>query len=59
MSPDDDWSDYESGPFCRHYGEPSECEEKCAICGHTCREHGSIADDCTVEGCTCTGWEEQ
>ena len=24
---------YESGPFCRHYGDPGECEEVCAKCG--------------------------
>lgn len=55
----DDWSDYESGPFCRHWSEPSECEEKCMKCGHSCQEHGSIDNEpCTHEGCSCEGWVE-
>lgn len=36
-----DWSGYESGPFCKHWGDPSDCEEVCARCGHPCCAHGA------------------
>ena len=42
MTPEDDedaWDDYESGPYCVHWDDPSDCEEKCAICGGECRFH--------------------
>jgi len=42
----DDWQDYESGPFCRHFGDPTDCDEKCARCGKTCASHD---DECTWE----------
>ena len=57
-----DWSDYETGPFCRHYSDPFDCDEKCARCGHDCSKHGYGMDDdepCSVEGCTCKGWMKQ
>ena len=25
----DDQCDYESGPFCRHWGDPSDCDVEC------------------------------
>ena len=57
--PDDDWSDYESGPFCQHWSDPSSCEELCAKCGHSCLEHGSVADEpCHKPGCECSGFVE-
>ncbi len=49
----EDWADYESGPFCRHYGDPSDCSEKCAVCGHECHEHHL---SCDHEGCACPAW---
>lgn len=27
MSDTDDYGDYESGPFCRHWGTPGDCDE--------------------------------
>ncbi len=48
------WDDYETGPFCRHWGDPSDCEDLC-MCGHQCSEHpwddeGSL--------CACEEWRE-
>lgn len=52
-----DWSEYESGPFCRHWSDPWECENVCK-CGHTCPEHSSCDNSCNVEGCDCQEWAE-
>ncbi len=30
---------YDSGPYCRHYSDPSECEDVCSWCGHRCADH--------------------
>lgn len=48
---DDSWDDYETGPFCEHYGSPYDCGELCK-CGHKCCEHWDGAE-CQVEGCKC------
>lgn len=59
MSTDIDWSLYESGPFCRHWSDPSDCEEKCATCGHLCREHVYGTDsECMENGCGCEKFVE-
>jgi len=50
MSEDYDWSDYDSGPFCRHWGEYGSCDDKCK-CGHTCSQHPE--DECGEDGCDC------
>jgi hypothetical protein len=56
---DDDWSDYESGPFCRHWSDPSYCAHECARCGHECNAHNGYLDDrCDVRGCDCEAWLE-
>jgi hypothetical protein len=49
----------DSGPFCRHYGDPASCE----ICGHRCTEHDLVAAKdggygCMVEECVCMDWKE-
>ena len=51
----DDDLEYESGPFCMHFGDPADCDELC-VCGHQCHEHSYWDDDhgCEVEGCSCT-----
>jgi len=56
---DDDWTEYESGPFCRHWYDPSDCEILCATCGHRCCRHG-YGDGCGCEedGCACSDWKE-
>ncbi len=54
-----DSGDYErnSGPFCRHWGDPSDCETECGACSHKCHRHGD--EECMEEGCQCPGWEEK
>ena len=51
----DDWDDYETGPFCRHWDHPSDCTEPC-MCGHHCRWHAG--GDCNVDDCQCLEFEE-
>ncbi len=56
---DDDWTDYESGPFCRHWSEASDCEEVCQTCGHGCIQHGfgdGSDTDCRIDECGCEAW---
>lgn len=57
MEEEIDWTDYESGPFCRHSSQLGDCDELCAACGHTCSEHWS--DGCDHEGCLCMAWKEK
>ncbi len=40
----DDWSGYESGPFCRHWGDPLDCSNMCG-CGHRCCDHCAWSDE--------------
>jgi hypothetical protein len=56
----DPWENYESGPFCRHWGDPSDCDEECARCGHRCCRHGAESADfaCMEEGCECEAWAQ-
>lgn len=50
--------DYDSGPFCRHWGDPADCEEVC-VCGHSCTEHEFAEPGaCLVVGCECQRWRE-
>lgn len=51
MSDENDWSDYESGPFCRHWGDPADCDIPCGRCGHRCSQHGG--GSCIVDECAC------
>lgn len=37
---------YETGPFCRHYSDPSDCELNCVTCGHRCTDHDIADGDC-------------
>lgn len=53
-----DWEDYSSGPFCRHWGDPSDCEETCAECGHRCGIHYGDDGECHDSGCKCLKWVE-
>lgn len=57
---DNEGANYESGPFCRHWADPSDCDIICATCGHGCARHDfpEYESDCLVEGCHCTKWEE-
>jgi hypothetical protein len=29
----------QSGPFCRHFADPGDCDMVCGECGHLCHEH--------------------
>lgn len=63
MSKDDDnadvWENYESGPFCRHWGDPTDCDETCTTCGHGCTAHAiGLSTACDVENCVCEAWLE-
>lgn len=44
----------ESGPFCRHYSDPGDCEAVCSSCGHTCRNHYGATLSC--DKCSCQGF---
>jgi hypothetical protein len=58
----DEWDDVpDSGPYCRHWDDPSDCETTCARCGHDCGDHPSPAGDemaCHAAGCACVAWAE-
>ncbi len=51
-----DWGEYNSGPFCRHWHDPCDCDMICE-CGHECFRHGEyVSEACNVEGCPCEQW---
>ena len=55
------FDEYESGPFCRHWGDPADCDELCANCHHKCSWH---QDECNFETqervlCDCAFWVEE
>jgi hypothetical protein len=56
MTDEVDWENFDSGPFCRHWGELGGCDEACARCGHGCNVHrGTDAcDECDM----CIEWVE-
>lgn len=55
-----DWANYESGPFCRHWVDPVDCEIRCARvnCGHGCTRHGAEDGDFECFDCDCEAWVE-
>lgn len=52
-----DWSGYESGPFCRHWGDPMDCDLDCA-CGHRCAQHELDEGRTNCTKCDCIGYKE-
>jgi len=48
---EDTWEDYETGPFCRHWLDPYDCDEPC-VCGHPCCRHSNYTDGSCNE-CDC------
>lgn len=58
---DEDSQEWDSGPFCRHFGDPSDCAEVCARCGHRCVDHqyGDGESFCLDEDCDCPSWEDE
>ena len=60
MGEDTDWENYQTGPFCRHWSDPSDCDEVCATCGHKCTEHDFEAPgECMVDGCKCKAFADK
>lgn len=57
----EDWDEFDSGPFCRHWGDPSDCEETCANCSHKRTEHDAEEGEsvCMAEDCECVEWVEE
>ena len=57
----DPWENFDSGPYCRHWDDPDNCDIRCKTCGHRCPGHG-FADDPGChwynESCNCKGWVE-
>lgn len=56
----EEFTEFETGPFCRHFGDPSDCREKCANpdCGHECTSHGfgdGASSECSY--CDCKEWQ--
>lgn len=59
----------DSGPYCRHWRDPGDCDVPCARCNHVCglHEQGG-ADDSACRGapyaeppapdCPCEAWVE-
>lgn len=55
-----DLENYETGPFCRHWGDPSDCAILCAVCGHKCTRHECEDGrrECLEDDCDCERWTE-
>ena len=55
--------DYDTGPFCRHYADPADCDIKCLRCNHECHEHDQdvVSGDgkCNHDSCECHDWLEK
>ena len=47
---------YDTGNFCKHYSDPSDCDEICE-CGHKCFEHSIYSGDCC--GCSCLDFKDK
>ena len=58
MAGEESGEDYDTGPFCRHWRDPGDCEDKCAACGHRCADHrfGDGETSCYV--CECEEWKD-
>jgi len=49
----DEWEDYESGPFCAHWGD-FDCP---CVCGHSCGRHDENSGPC--EECDCKAFDDK
>ncbi len=50
----DNGDEFDSGPFCRHWGDPADCDHECANCRHPCCHHYQTDDgECHIDGCAC------
>jgi len=51
--------EYETGPFCRHYSDPTDCKIACANCGCLCPNHDSAEGSTECNNCgDCKAWVE-
>ena len=57
MTDEDDDDGPVSGPYCPHWDNPADCEEKCASCGHACSDHAYAY--CKQEGCECEEFQKE
>lgn len=56
---DTDYADFDSGPYCRHWRDPLDCEDRCLRCGHRCYMHEIGPRICRMEdGCACEAWRD-
>lgn len=55
----EDSGEWNTGPFCRHWGDPADCDILCT-CKHPCKIHDLDDDssECNEEGCGCKKFEE-
>jgi hypothetical protein len=53
MEDETDFVDFETGPFCRHWSDPSDCDRQCK-CGHECCHH--FMSSCNE--CDCSEYED-
>lgn len=52
LEDDDEWDDFQTGPFCVHWCTPPEdCDHLCE-CKHRCGRH-DYEERCLELGCTC------
>lgn len=58
MTNEQDFTDYESGPFCRHFSDPSDCEIECDRCGDRCGRHDAAEGSTECNECECPAWVE-
>lgn len=58
MSEDDDSGVYDSGPFCRHWSDPADCDILCATCGHRCHPDEECYYIGDLEDCRCPEWKD-
>jgi hypothetical protein len=52
----------DSGPFCRHWHDPNDCEVVCAGCGDACwlhRDGGGCDGQGGPFGCRCPGFQDE
>ena len=50
-------ADFDTGPFCRHWSDPSDCDEMC-VCGHECHNHSNYEEGmCTL--CECEEFRDE
>jgi hypothetical protein len=59
---DEDEEVIDSGPFCRHWSDPVDCEHLCSACGHRCGMHDDMLhcfhEDDDGKMCECSGYQD-